>query len=232
MEFFLICFVIFIFALAFTSIITNKKNQTHKYRDLPPTLPQSYSELNKQMPEYMIRDNIIKENPNFSEDNFKRFVEMVYVRYLSSIMKRKPDDVKSLLHEELYKTHENYIDTIRIAKRNIHIENIIVNSITLLEYKTTNNVETIKVHIKSKMNQYETDDNNMVINGYRSRIVSKDDILTFQRDYNALYGKSIVCPHCGASLSSIKKNCDYCGTVVKFDDKTNDGWKLCDVTTL
>lgn len=231
MEFLFICFVIFIIVFSIVSSKANKKNQ-NKYRDYPPVTPINNQGLNRQVPEYMVKNQITKENPNFSEDNFKRYVEMVYIKYLSSIMKRDPSDVKDLLHEELYNTHENYIDTIRIAKRNIHIENIVVNSIAFLEHKTVNNVETVKVHIKSKMNEYETDDNNMIISGYRSRIVSKDDVLTFQRDYNSLYDKAIVCQNCGASLSSVAKSCDYCGTVVKFNDKTNSGWKLCDVTTL
>lgn len=230
MEILFICFVIFIIVFSIMSSKANKKNQ-QKYRDCPPIVPQNQN-LNRQMPEYMIKNQISKENPSFSEDNFKRYVEMVYIRYLSSIMKRDPSDVKEFLHSELYVTHENYIDTIRIAQRNIHIENIVVNSIAFLEHKTENNVETVKVHIKSKMNEYETDDNNMIISGYRSRIVSKDDVLTFQRDYNSLYKKAIICENCGASLSAVAKCCDYCGTVTKFDDKTNDGWKLCDVTTL
>lgn len=231
MEFLFICFVIFIIVFSIISSNSNKKNQ-NKYRDYPPVIPQNYDGLNRQQPEYMVKNQITKENPTFSEDNFKRYVEMVYIKYLSSIMKRTPSDVKDLLHDELYESHENFIDTIRIAKRNIHIENIVVNSIAFLEHKTENNVETVKVHIKSKMNEYETDDNNMIISGYRSRIVSKDDVLTFQRDHNSLYKNAIICQNCGASLPAVAKSCEYCGTVVKFDDKTNDGWKLCDVTTL
>lgn len=229
MEFLFICFVIFIIVFSIVSSKSNKKSQ-NKYRDYTPV--SMNQDFNRQKPEYMVKNQITKENPNFSEDNFKRFAEMIYIRYLASITKRDATDVKDFLHSELYITHENYIDTIRIAKRNIHIENIVVQSISFLEHKTENNVETVKVHIKSKMNEYETDDNNMIISGYRSRIVSKDDILTFQRNHNSLYKKAIICTNCGASLPAVAKSCEYCGTIVKFDDKTNDGWKLCDVTTL
>lgn len=239
MEVLFVFFVIFIIAFALVSNSGNKnkknRNSNNVYQqNYPKPIPHGQKfDYNQPLPEHMIKNNIVKDNPNFSEDNFKRYVEMVYVRYLASIMQRDAENVKKYLHKQMYETHKNYIDTIRLAGRRIHIENIIVNNITLTEHKRVNNVETIRVHVKSKMNQYETDNNGFVISGYRSRIVSKDDVLTFQRDHNQLYdGDAIKCPNCMASLPSVATKCQYCGTIVKYDDKTNDGWCLCDITTL
>ena len=239
MEVLFVFFVIFIIAFALVSGSGNKNKKTRNSNNIyqqnyPKPIPHGQKfDYNQPLPEHMIKNNIVKDNPNFSEDNFKRYVEMVYERYLASIMQRDAENVKKYLHKQMYETHKNYIDTIQLAGRRIHIENIIVNNITLTEHKRVNNVETIRVHVKSKMNQYETDNNGFVISGYRSRIVSKDDVLTFQRDHNQLYdGDAIKCPNCMASLPSVATKCQYCGTIVKYDDKTNDGWCLCDITTL
>ena len=42
------------------------------------------------------------------------------------------------------------------------------------------------------MNQYETDDNGFVISGYRSRIVSKDDVLIVAESGLALSTLSVI----------------------------------------
>ena len=238
MEAIFILFVLFIIVYAIVANSNSKKN-SQKYN------PKNIQTYTNQQPvrnqninyndnsEFRTRNTIVRDNPDFSEDSFKRFVEMVYVRYLASITQKDANNVKEFLHDQMYLTHKNYIDTITISNRNIKIENIIVGSIVLEKHERRNNIETLRVHIKSKMNQYETDNNGMVISGYRSRIVSKDDILTFQRDHNALHnGDTVHCPNCMAELPAVSTTCRYCGSAIKYNDRTNEGWKLCDVTTL
>jgi hypothetical protein len=147
-------------------------------------------------------------------------------------MKKDAVDVKGYLHRQLYDAHTSYIDTIKLAGRNIQIENIIVEDIFFKEYFVNNGIEMLKVEVKSRMNQYETDNNGLVISGYRSRVIYKTEILTFQRDNNKLHKKTAKCKNCGANLSKVATTCEYCGTAVKFEDKTNDGWLLSDVRTL
>jgi hypothetical protein len=78
-----------------------------------------------------------------------------------------------------------------------------VSNIYFDSYKIENGVETLKVKVNSRMNQYETDENGLVISGYRSRIVNKNEVLTFERDHNKLHKSDIVkCPNCLATLSA------------------------------
>ena len=218
----------------FISIVLSavSKGNKQKQRYTPPPVTTNVYQ-NNVYSEANILNDIKKNNPDFSEDSFKRFCEMVYIRYLASIMKKDAVDVKGYLHQQLYSAHTSYIDTIKLAGRNIQIENIIVNEIRFKEYSLYNNVEVLKVEIKSRMNQYETDNNGLVISGYRSRVVSKTEILTFLRDNNKLHKTdAIKCQNCMATLPKAATICEYCGAAVKFKDKTNDGWLLSDVRTM
>ena len=229
-------FLLIMFAtpILFTISALKKRNPPNKkYYPAQPIVQQAHPNLNRQIPEYMVKNQILKNNPSFSEDNFKRFTEMIYVRYLASITKKDMTNVEAYLHKDMCQIHKEYLDTIKLANRNIQIENIIVGGIFFLEYKSKNNVETIKMHVKSSMNHYEADDMNRVISGYRSRVIQRQDILTFQRDYGQLHAGHIAkCPNCMATLKALATKCEYCGATIKFDDNTNDGWLLCDITTL
>lgn len=226
--FFVIFFIIF-----FACIITSAKKATQKSKTyyVPPSVPITTQP--QRPPEAEIKNMIMQHNPNFSEDSFKRFCEMVYIRYLASIMKQDSVDVKGYLHRQLFDAHNSYIETIKLAGRHIQIENIVVSNMRFIDYGINNNIETLRIELHSKMNQYETDNNGLVISGYRSRIVSKTEVLTFQRDNNKLHKSDIIkCANCMATLPSVATVCTYCGAAVKFNDKTNDGWLLSDVRTL
>ena len=228
-------FIVFAIVIVIIVLI-NKRSNRHNihYHKMPPIHQTNYTiKSNIPVNEKEIKDRMSNVLSKFNEDNFKRFVEMVYVRYLASITEKNISIIEKYLHEQMLETHKSYLSTIKIANRNINIENIIVNGVTFLDYKKENDLETVRVKVLSRMNEYETDQSGLVISGYRSRIVTKEDVLTFQRDYNKLYnGSTIVCPCCMANLSSTSKRCDYCGTLMKYDDKSNEGWLLSDITTL
>jgi hypothetical protein len=230
-------FVVFVIIFIVVVIYMNMKTTTTSGRKYSPptytTVATTQTQTVYRPPEVTIEERLIQNNPNFSRDSFKRFSEMVYIRYLASIMRQDAVDVKGFLHRQLYEAHINYIDTIKMAGRHIQIENIIVNNISFYDYEIQNGIETLKVRVNSRMNQYETDKNGLVISGYRSRVITKDEILTFERDHNKLHKSDVVkCPNCLATLSNVSKVCEYCGAAIKFNDETNDGWLLSDVRTL
>ena len=219
-----------VFVIVIKAMISSINNNQKKY---PTTYTITTEQKTYRPPQHTVGMQIKENNPDFSEESFKRFCEMVYIRYLASIMRQDASDVKGFLHRQLYEAHINYIDTIKRSNRHIQIENVIVGNIYFDSYRMENGIETLKVRIDSKMNQYETDANGLVISGYRSRVVNKNEVLTFERDHNKLHKSDVVkCPNCLATLSKVSKVCEYCGTAIKFNDKTNDGWLLSDVRTL
>jgi hypothetical protein len=227
-----------LFPIAFIIIIAiaisrsaKKKKTTHKV--LTPDMDINFTSYNNVSSESTVISEIKDVNPNFSTDNFKHFAEMVYMQYLGSINQRDFSIIEKYLSETLSKTHKSYIDSIITAQRNINIENINVKKITFSDFSIINNVETIKIALQSSMNKYETNDAGQILNGYRSRIVSPTDVLTFQRNPNKLFkGNSLKCPNCMGILKSIGDRCEYCGTLVKFEDDDSESWELVDVQTL
>ena len=175
-------FIIFAIVIVIIVLI-NKRSNRHNihYHKMPPIHQTSYTiKSNIPVNEKEIKDRMSNVLSKFNEDNFKRFVEMVYVRYLASVTEKNISIIEKYLHEQMLETHKSYLSTIKIANRNINIENIIVNGVTFLDYKKENDLETVRVKVLSRMNEYETDQSGLVISGYRSRIVTKEDVLTFQ----------------------------------------------------
>lgn len=224
------------FPIGFIVLIVFIAKRSKNSRPSPRVLSvdTDYNSYNNAVPrEETIISNIKVTNPNFLPDTFKHYAEMVYVQYLASINERNFSKVNKYLSETFSNTHKNYINSITTAHRNINIENVNVKKITITDFTIINNIETIKISIQSSMNKYETNDVGQVLNGYRSRVVSPTDVLTFQRNSNNLFkGDSLKCPNCMGTIKSIGERCEYCGTMLKFDDNDTENWVLADVQTL
>lgn len=220
--------------IVFVAIIISKSAKNKKTKHKVLTSDMDFSTYNTNITsENAVISEIKSVNPNFLPDNFKHYVEMVYTQYLGSINQRNFKLVENYLSDTFAKTHQNYINSIITAQRNINIENVNVKKITFNDFSIINNVETLKISIQSSMNKYETNDAGQVLNGYRSRIVSPTDTLTFQRNSNKLFkGDSLKCPNCMGTIKNIGDRCEYCGTLIKFEDNDTESWELVDVQTL
>lgn len=237
MEILIFSTILVVLVVIAIAVFINSKKETTKYKPLPDYTNIANYTNNKNslttpnvFKEDSIEDKIRKNNPNFSENNFKRFVEMVYITYLSSITNLSIPNNIMFLHKDMYETLNNFINTLKTANRRVIHENIIIDNISFLEYNKENDIETIKILLRAHLNSYDIDHEGKVISGYRSRIISKEEVLEFQRNHNDLFkNNSLSCPHCLAPLKNISERCVYCGTAVKYNDTTNDGWKLCNI---
>ncbi len=177
---------------------------------------------------------IIKSDPNFSDTKFMGWAKEVFIALQTAWSKRDFDAARPFEKEELYRQHQqqiqSYIDNGRI---NV-IDRININNAHFFEYKRDNQYEYITVYMQTRMTDYIKDEKTgQVLKGDPNKDCYPRYLLTFMRKNGvktdpATSNKSTTnCPNCGApcQITSSGK-CEYCDSVIttgEFD------WVLSDI---
>jgi hypothetical protein len=115
-----IIFVLVFIASIITFIILGIGKKNNKSENYTPITTLDYQiPIDYKVKEIKMEDKIKANNPDFSEDNFKRFAEMVYITYHSAITTFDTSVVKDFLHKDMYSTLDSYINGLKIAKKAI-----------------------------------------------------------------------------------------------------------------
>lgn len=172
----------------------------------------------------MIND-ILKYDPDFTESNFKTFIDNAFIQIHLSIMTKEIENIKHFVSSEIYKTICIKVD--ELNKRNLiqMYDEINVKETHILNVNITDEEILINVNIISRYMDYLIDEDGSIVSGQNTHRIEKDNYLTFSKKIN---GKSLgsvrKCPGCGASVDINRSGiCEYCGSSFDLDKK---GWVL------
>lgn len=178
----------------------------------------------------MITD-ILKYDPNFTESNFKTFIDNVFIQIHLSLMTNEIENIKHFVTSEIYERIENKVKDLsdknliqmydEINVKETHIENV-----TILDGKIN-----IHVNLISRYMDYLINEDGDYVSGNNSHRIEKNNYLTFTKIVDAKeLGTVRKCPGCGASLDINRTGlCEYCGSTFDLDKK---GWVLTEASCL
>lgn len=178
----------------------------------------------------MITD-ILKYDPDFTESNFKTFIDNVFIQIHLSIMTKEIENIKHFVTSEIYERIENKVRDLNnknliqmydeINVKETHIENV-----EIIDGKIN-----IHVNLISRYMDYLINEDGDYVSGNNSHRIEKNNYLTFTKIINAKeLGTVRKCPGCGASLDINRSGkCEYCGSTFDLDKK---GWVLTEASCL
>jgi len=170
-------------------------------------------------------NEILKYDPEFTESNFKTFIDNVFIQIHLSIMTKEIENIKHFVTEEIYRKIENKINELNSKGliqmydetnvKETHIENV-----EILEDK-------INIHVKliSRYMEYLIDEDANFISGNNTSRIEKNNHLIFTKIIDSKeLGTVRKCPGCGVTLDINRSGkCEYCGSTFDLDKK---GWIL------
>lgn len=164
-------------------------------------------------------ENIIKQDPGFSESKFKSKVENEFVQVMLSMVTGKTERIKHFVSDEIYKKIEEKVSNDRKNNRIQMYDELNVSKVKIKfvdEFEDRFQIDVI-VHSKA-LEYYIRLDNRKFLSGNNRYRTEKNNLLTFTKPKNSLgLGNARRCPSCGANLD-INKNgkCDYCGSIFQL----------------
>lgn len=178
-----------------------------------------------------VRTNLYQENvaariqqndPYFSEEKFKTWVNEVFIKLQSAWTARDWSGIRPFESEELFSLHnaqlQQYIATNRI---NV-IDRVAVRSTELIHYSTDGDKELLVVDLQATMKDYIIDSvTQNVVEGDKDRYWEMKYYLTFMRkkgvktDPSTSNKSTTNCPNCGAPTEITSAGqCPYCRSVI------------------
>lgn len=181
-----------------------------------------------------IVSEIVKTDPNFSQDRFMSWAKEVFITLQLAWSKRDWEGVRPFEKEELYRQHQLQIQEYINSGRINVIERINVNNAHFFEYRRDNQYEYLVVFMKTRMVDYIKDEKtDQVLKGDPNKDCYPRYLLTFMRHKGvktdaATSNKSTTnCPNCGAPVQITSSGqCEYCGSVITTGEYD---WVLADI---
>ena len=161
-----------------------------------------------------MKEEILKYDPEFTESNFKTFIDNVFIQIHLSIMTKEIENIRHFVTEEIYEKIENKVKLLN-EKNVIHIE-----SVEIVEGKII-----IQVKLISRYMDYLINEDGDYVSGNNTHRIQKENNLIFTKIIDAEKLKSVrKCPGCGVTLDINRSGkCEYCGSTFDLDKK---GWIL------
>jgi len=170
-------------------------------------------------------NEILKYDPEFTESNFKTFIDNVFIQIHLSIMTKEIENIKHFVTNEIYEKIDNKVRILNSKNQIQMYDEINVKETHILNVEITEDKIIIKVNIISRYMDYLMDEDGNFISGNNTSRIQKDNYLTFEK---LIEGKTLgnvrKCPGCGATLDINRSGkCEYCGSIFDLDKK---GWIL------
>lgn len=160
--------------------------------------------------------NLIKEDKNFSEAQFKAKVDNIFIQLYTAVMKQDLQKVKHFLSDEVYEKYNEKIKLLQNSNQIQIYDELNVSNTNIIDILEDDEKFEIEVSLLTKYLDYLiTKDTRKYISGDRNNRVEKRVRLKFSKIKNAKQlGIARKCPGCGATMD-INKNgvCEYCGSV-------------------
>ncbi len=194
----------------------NKKNTTTR----APGAIRTAASILRPISEIKSRD------PNFSEEDFKEWLQNLYIKMQDCCAKRDVEPIRPYFADSIYQQFNRQMQQLKAQHRTNHVERIAVLSVTLRGCYQDKGEDVIVAEVYTRIVDYTTDDNTgEVVAGSKT----DEKFMTYEYSLSRPIGMQTEkraegvtqrhCPNCGAPLSvneSIK--CPYCDSVLTFSD--------------
>lgn len=170
-------------------------------------------------------NEILKYDKDFTESNFKTFIDNAFIQIHLSIMTKEIENIKHFVTSDVYEKIENKVNDLNNRHLIQMYDEINVKETHILNVEITEKEIRINVNIISRYMDYLMDEEGNFISGNNTSRIQKDNYLTFVKQIDSKnLGTVRKCPGCGASLDINRSGkCDYCGSTFDLDKK---GWVL------
>lgn len=174
-------------------------------------------------------ENLVKQDPEFSESKFKSKVENEFVQIKLSIVTGKTERIKHFVNEETYNKITKKVEE-DIANNRIQMyDELNVANVQLLNIEELDDCFQIKVQVHSKaLEYYISRDTRKFLSGNNSYRTERDSMITFKKiKNNKELGVARKCPSCGATLDINRSGkCEYCGAIFSLE---NYDWTIVEM---
>lgn len=175
-------------------------------------------------------NEILKYDKEFSESNFKSFVDNVFIQIHLAIMTKEIEKVKHFMSDEVYDAYYSKVENLKSRGRIQMYDEINVKSTAIVGTKIIDDVISIEVLLISRYMDYLLDEEGVYVSGENTYRIEKNNYMTFTKKHsNKTLGSVRKCPGCRAPID-VNANglCSYCGSTFDLKDK---GWILTRIET-
>ncbi len=173
----------------------------------------------------------LRENPSFSEEAFKKKVEVAFTGIQNAWMNQDLKTVRKFITDGVYQRFNTQFTMMKELEQHNELKNIKLHDISIVKIHTDGLYSIIDVAIHASMTDHFKSDKFKQLNsgGYESFIEYWSFLKKDGESVSDLYS-SQNCPKCGAELNEIQgeiSKCSYCGAI------TNSGefdWVLSEIT--
>lgn len=198
----------------FRKRIFGKTESVQKNMQVNNQPPIDYGDNNLQ--------ELIKNDPNFSEPQFIAKVNNMYLQLQDAWMRKDWKGMRALETDELFNMHakqlQRYIDN---HETNV-VENICILKTQIVKYEQDAVNDIITVRLETRINDYIIDDktrqvkagnpNKEIYMTYHWKLIRRKGVLT---QVNNKMNAVTQCPNCGANISiNASGECEYCGSII------------------
>ena len=162
------------------------------------------------------------KNPNFTESNFKTFIDNVFIQIHLSIMTKEIENIRHFVNNEIFMKIENKVKSLTEKNLIQMYDEINVKETHLENVEIIDGKINIYVKLISRYMDYLINEEGDFVSGNNSHRIEKNNYLIFSKiiDSEEL-GTVRKCPGCGVTLDINRSGkCEYCGSTFDLDKKS------------
>ena len=168
-----------------------------------------------------VLENLLKQDPDYSESKFKSKVENTFVQIKLSIVTGKIEKIDHFVNDETYNKIKQKVQT-DIENNRIQIyDELNVADVQITNIEELEDCFKITVRVHSKALEYYIDrDSRKYLSGNKEVRTERYTNMTFTKMKNAKSFKVVrKCPYCGATIDvNFNGRCDYCHKIFNLED--------------
>jgi predicted lipid-binding transport protein (Tim44 family) len=159
------------------------------------------------------------KDPRFERQAFLGQVQRTFFLVEEAWLDRNPDMSRQVMADGLWQQHRFQIESYRSGDKRNCLDDLAVDSLTILAVHTDQNFDTVTVRILARSADYDVNSAGKVVRGSR-QVQPRAEDWTFQRAAGARTPESggtmdSHCPNCGAPLQlDFTGVCHYCKALV------------------
>ena len=165
---------------------------------------------------------IKNDDPNFDRENFEKFVESVYRKFVEAYCSNNISSLKRYIDINIIEYYRLKEYQNQMLKHKKHIDILKFNFVDFFGYHKEADLDIISVAVGVVCYKYTQNANNEIISGSDKASQNEVILLSFARKKDAKTIKSVkeyidgkyTCPNCGAEIKTISNVCEHCNTAL------------------